>query len=81
MKQTYKTRTVDMIIVYEHTQLCYTCGKGGQTSIEHVHLHGVSRPKFCRADIPVGWVSSYTGVYCSEECFGRSRIAKEQQDA
>lgn len=79
MNRTYKTKPA--AIVYEHTELCYTCGKEGQTIREQVHITGTSRPTFCRCGIPVGWISSYTGVYCSEKCFAQSRTKKEQQNA
>ena len=80
MKRTYKTKLVALLFEYEHTQLCYTCGKEGQRRIERVYHTAISSPSFCRADIPVGWVSSYDGVYCSEKCHGLSITKKEQQN-
>lgn len=78
MKRTYKSKPV--AIVYDHTELCYTCGKEGQTVREQVYITDVSRPKFHRANIPVGWHSSYDGVYCSDECYKQSLIKKEQEN-
>ena len=79
MNRTYKTKPV--AVVYDHTELCYTCGKEGQTIREQVYINDVSRPIFHRCGIPVRWISSYDGVYCSEKCFAQSRTKKEQQNA
>lgn len=54
--------------IYEHTELCSTCAKEGQRIQERVTIGDVTRPYFDRANIPVGWYSTYEGVYCSEEC-------------
>ena len=79
MNRTYKTKPV--AIVYDHTELCYTCGKEGQTIREQVYINDVPRPIFYRSGIPVKWISSYDGVYCSEKCFAQSGTKKEQQNA
>lgn len=55
-------------LVYEHVQLCATCGKEGQRTTERVGIGDVTRPYFDRANIPVGWYSFHDVVYCSEEC-------------
>ena len=78
MRYTHKTKTI--AIVYEHTELCRMCGKEGQKITEKVYLSKSPHPQFHRANIPVGWVSSYDGVYCSEECHKQSIIAKEKEN-
>ncbi|AKG07792.1 hypothetical protein AAX06_06060 [Moraxella bovoculi] len=64
-------------LVYEHVQLCATCGKEGQRIKETVYLYAPSNPKFDNNNIPVGWYSSTHGVYCSEKCFKQSISNKE----
>ena len=64
--------------IYQHTQLCYTCGKAGQWYNQSVYTGESPEISFERADIPVGWVSSYDGVYCSEKCHGQSIISKSK---
>lgn len=78
MRYTHKSKPV--ATVYEHVQLCCMCGKEGQRFTEQVYGTQVSRPKFHNQNIPVGWLSSYDGVYCSDECYKQSLIKKEQEN-
>lgn len=79
MKTKSKTKPVGIIYEYKHTELCSTCGKEGQSYIERVNMTTLPSPRFDRSGIPVGWVSSYDGVYCSEECHKQAIIAKEKE--
>lgn len=79
MKPKSKTKAVGIIYEYRHTELCYTCGKEGQSYIQRVDMTALPTPNFHRSGIPVGWVSSYDGVYCSEECYKQAIIAKRKE--
>ena len=80
MRYTHKSKLVDIALVYEHIQLCRMCGKAGQSYRETVYMTSSPTPKFSNQCIPVKWVSSYDGVYCSEECFKQSIIEKEKEN-
>ena len=80
MRYTHKSKIVDIAIVYEHIQLCRMCGKEGQSYRERVDLTSSPTPEFINQDIPVKWVSSYDGVYCSEKCHKQSMIEKEKEN-
>lgn len=75
-----KSKTKPVSIIYEHTELCSTCGKEGQSYRERANMTTLPTPRFERSNIPFGWVSSYDGVYCSEECHKQSIIAKEKEN-
>ena len=78
MRYTHKSKIV--ALVYEHVQLCCMCGKEGQSYRERVDMTSSPTPEFINQSIPVGWVSSYDGVYCSEECFKQSNIEKAKEN-
>ena len=80
MRYTHKSKIVALVIVYEHTQLCRMCGKEGQSYRERVDMTSSPTPEFINQDIPVKWVSSYDGVYCSEKCHKQSIIEKEKEN-
>ena len=67
-------------LVYDHVQLCRVCGKGGQSYRERVDLLSSPIVSFCNSGIPIGWVSSYTGVYCSDKCHAQSIIEEEKEN-
>ena len=77
------SKVVAILLEYKHVQLCRVCGKEGQSYREKVNTFTSSSytVDFCNSGIPVGWVSSYTGVYCSEECHKQSIIEKEKENA
>ena len=78
MRYTHKSKP--KATVYEHIQLCCMCGKEGQSYREIVNMTTLPTPKFINQNIPVGWLSSYDGIYCSEECFKQSIIEKEKEN-
>lgn len=50
-------------------QCCSACGKVAQQREEVTYGLEVPKPKFDNNNIPVGWYSTFNGVYCSKECF------------
>lgn len=75
-----KSKSKIVGFIYQHTELCYTCGKEGQWHNQDVYIGESPKVSFCKSGIPVKWVSSYDGVYCSEECHAQSIIAKEKEN-
>lgn len=73
-----KSKSKIIGIIYQHTELCYTCGKEGQWYNQSVYNGELPKISFERADIPVGWVSSYDGVYCSEKCHKQALNSKSE---
>ena len=83
MRYKHASKLVAILLEYEHVQLCRVCGKEGQSYREKVNTFTSSSYTidFHNSGIPVGWVSSYDGVYCSEKCHAQSIIEKEKENA
>lgn len=71
MKYTYKS----VANVYEVTSQCSTCSKNGLSKQTIVHNNDIVTNPFKTHDeaMPVGWYSSPLGIYCSKECYLKSK--------